>query len=115
MTLPCYKVKRARIAHYYTFTTQGNYEKHILLLLALCLGMSAWAQKPAGIEMKALKAFLNQPAQVAATNAAALNIKDLNNPSSWEGVKMEGSRIVEIDWHGKLLAGTIDLSGFRLS
>ena len=88
-------------------------KKHILLVIALFMCISASAQRPVKSELKQLQAFLSQPAMESSTNAAALKITDLNNPASWDGVKMEGGRIVEIDWSGKRLAGDLDLSGFK--
>ena len=88
--------------------------KKQLLLLSVCLlsVASVFAQKINKSELRALQAFLNQPAVVASTNAQALKISDLNNPGSWEGIKIEKGQIAEINWAGKNLAGELDLSGF---
>ncbi|MBD5231847.1 MAG: hypothetical protein HDS66_06825, partial [Bacteroidales bacterium] len=47
-------------------------KKHILLLLVSLLSVTAFAQKPVKSELKAMQAFLSQPAVEAASNAAAL-------------------------------------------
>lgn len=65
-----------------------------LMMLVAGVDMSA-ADKA---EMKALKTFLQSPSMDDATNAAALKISNMNDPASWEGVKVENGRIVSIDW-----------------
>ena len=61
--------------------------KKALLMMTLMLGcMNFFAQKIDKNELKQLNAFLSQPAEKAATNAAALGITDLKSPATWAGV-----------------------------
>jgi len=84
-----------------------------LLTFMLCVAINTQAQRISKNELKSLQIFLNQPAVEASTNAEALKIYNLNNPASWEGVKIENGSITEINWGNKKLAGTLDLSGFQ--
>jgi Leucine-rich repeat (LRR) protein len=87
--------------------------KKVVLLIALALGTGgAFAQKINSKELKQLQAFLTQPAELVATNAQALNITDLSNPIGWEGVTIENGHVVQLQWKGKHLAGSLNLSGF---
>ena len=87
--------------------------KKIALLLAIALGSATmFAQNVNKNELKQLKAFLNQPAAEAATNAEALKITNANDPSSWEGVTVENGHVTAIDWKDKKIAGSLDLNGF---
>ena len=64
--------------------------KRIMLLFAAVLALTAaMAQKPQKNELNQLKTFLQAPSDRGVSNAQALNITDLGNPASWEGVKME--------------------------
>ena len=87
--------------------------KKALLLMALMVGcMSAFAQKIDKNELKELQAFLAQPTEKHATNAAALKITDVKAPATWEGVTVENGHITAIEWADKHLAGTLNLAGF---
>lgn len=87
--------------------------KKALLLIAVVTGcMTLSAQKPNKNEIRQLQQFLSQPAEKEATNAQALKITDIKNPSTWEGVTMENGRVTAIDWSDKHLAGSLDLSNF---
>lgn len=59
-----------------------------LFLAAIFTFGCVFAQNVAKNEVKALKAFLAQPAAKGGTNAEALRITNLNDPSAWEGVKV---------------------------
>lgn len=86
--------------------------KKIALVLAVALSSAAsFAQINKG-ELKQLQNFLSQPAKEAATNAEALHITNVKDPSTWEGVTVTGNRVTKIDWKDKKIAGTLDLSGF---
>ena len=87
--------------------------KKVFLMITLMLGcMTVFAQKIDKNEAKQLKAFLSQPAEKDATNAAALKVTDLNNIAGIEGVKVENGHVTSIEWGDKHLAGTLDVSGF---
>ena len=87
--------------------------KKALLLIALMVGcMSLSAQKVDKNEVRQLQAFLSQPAENAATNAAALKITDLSSPATWEGVTVENGHVTAIDWADKHLAGALNLTKF---
>ena len=87
--------------------------KKIALFLAVALcSVAASAQSIAKNELKQLQAFLAQPAQEAATNAEALKVTDTKNLAAIEGVTVENGHVTAIDFKGKKLAGTLDLSGF---
>ncbi|MDE6464678.1 MAG: hypothetical protein K2L16_08645, partial [Muribaculaceae bacterium] len=64
------------------------------MVLALT-GAAAFAQVNRN-ELRQLQNFLNQPAEHAATNAQALNITNLNDPSTWEGVTVVGLSLLHI-------------------
>ena len=88
--------------------------KKFAFLFTLLLGsMMVFAQKPNKAELKQLQAFMAQTSEKGVTNAQALNISDLSNPSTWEGVKMDNGRVTSIDWKGKKLAGQLNLAGFN--
>ena len=88
--------------------------KKIALFLALALSsMAVFAQNLNRSELKQLQNFLAQPAEKHATNAEALKITDVKTPAGWEGVTITDGRVTAIDWKGKGLAGTLDLSGFK--
>ena len=84
-----------------------------LLTFMFCAAICSQAQRISKDELKSLQVFLNQPAVEASTNAEALKISNINNPASWEGVKIENGNITEIHWSNKKLAGTLNLSGFK--
>ena len=87
--------------------------KKALLLIAVMVGcMTASAQKIDKNELRQLQQFLSLPGEKHATNAEALKITDLKNPSSWEGVTVENGRITAIEWSDKHIAGSLNLSGF---
>ena len=87
--------------------------KKILLMITLMLGcMTVFAQKIDKNEAKQIKAFLSQPAEKDATNAAALKVTDMNNVAAIEGIKVENGNITSIEWKDKKLAGNLNLSGF---
>lgn len=88
--------------------------KRIALFLAVALATTTGvlAQNINKNELKQLQAFLNEPAKEAATNAQALNITDLKNPATWEGVTVANGRVTAIKWNDKKLAGALNLSGF---
>lgn len=79
-------------------------------LAALILCVCSMSAKKASGELASLKAFLQQPAMEAATNAEALGISNLNDPSSWTGVVISNGHVKEIKWDGKKLAGSLTLS-----
>ena len=54
----------------------------LILTLALCSSI-AFAQRVNKAELKQLQAFLAQPAKEAATNAEALRIQNVSDPSQW--------------------------------
>ena len=83
-----------------------------LLCCALAFG-GAFAQKVAKAELKSLQSFLSQPSAKGGTNAQALNITDLSNPASWEGVTVANGSVTDIKWVHKDLAGTLNLTGFK--
>lgn len=86
--------------------------KRIAFILAVALGSAAaFAQVNKG-ELKQLQNFLSQPAEHAATNAEALKITNIKDPSTWEGVTVVGKNVTAIDWKDKHLSGVLDLSGF---
>ena len=87
-------------------------KRQLLFLGALLMCLSVMAQKLQKNELKQLQAFLNQPAMVESTNAAALKVGNMADPSTWEGVKIENGHVVEINWSGKKLAGNLNLTGF---
>ena len=74
--------------------------------------MTVFAQKIDKNEAKQIKAFLSQPAEKDATNAAALKVTDMNNVAAIEGIKVENGHITSIEWKDKKLAGNLNLSGF---
>ena len=84
----------------------------LLMAAALMSVAGLQAQKPVKGEMQNMAAFLNQTSATGVTNAQELGISDLSNPTAWPGVKTQGGSITEIDWHGKKLAGNLNLSGF---
>ena len=87
-------------------------KRFALLITAALLGISStMAQSLNKSEAKNLGAFLQQTSPEGKSNAAALGIVG-NNITAAHGVKIENGRIVEIDWGGKKLAGTLNLSGF---
>ncbi|MDE6488437.1 MAG: hypothetical protein K2L46_04080 [Paramuribaculum sp.] len=66
-------------------------------MITLMLGcMTVFAQKIDKNEAKQLKAFLAQPAEKEATNAAALKVTDVNNIAGIEGVKVENVHVTAI-------------------
>lgn len=73
----------------------------------------AFSQKVAKNEVKALQSFLAQPSAKGGTNAQALGITDLGNPSSWEGVTVTDGSITAIKWDRKHLGGSLNLNGFK--
>ncbi|MDE5957282.1 MAG: hypothetical protein K2G78_03115, partial [Muribaculaceae bacterium] len=81
-----------------------------LLALALTVGCG-YAQNISKSEAKSLNTFLNLPAAKGGNNAEALKMTG-NNIASCPGVKVENGHVVEIDWKGKDLAGTLNLSAF---
>ena len=82
-----------------------------MLSIALCLSGSLYAQNISKTESKSLTAFLSQSAAKGGDNAEALHLIG-KNPAACPGVKVENGHVVEIDWRGKNLAGTLDLSSF---
>ena len=86
--------------------------KKVALFMALALVGAAASAGVNRSELRQLQNFLNQPAEHAATNAQALNITNLNDPTTWEGITVVGNNITEIKWKDKKLSGTLDLSGF---
>ena len=77
--------------------------KKIALILAVALSSAAcFAQVNKG-ELKQLQNFLAQPAEKAATNAEALKITNLKDPSTWEGVTVVGNNVTEIKWKEETL------------
>ena len=87
-------------------------KKTLFALLAIWATFSLSAQRLNKAELKSLQQFLSQPAAEASTNAEALKITNLNDPSTWKGIKTDNGRITEIDWSGHKLAGSLNLSGF---
>ncbi|MBP3537796.1 MAG: hypothetical protein J6J93_09710, partial [Muribaculaceae bacterium] len=87
--------------------------KKIALMLAVALGSAACFAQINKSELKQLQNFLNQPAETESTNAQALKITNVKDPSTWEGVTIVGGNVTEINWKGKKLAGDLDLSGFK--
>ena len=88
--------------------------KKLIYLLAIALtATAAYAQKVNKTELAQMQKFLSQPAKESATNAEALNITNLKNPSTWEGVTIENGHITQIDWKDKKLAGQLDLTGLN--
>ena len=86
--------------------------KKIALVLAIALSSAAgFAQINKG-ELKQLQNFLSQPGKEAPTNAEALRISNVKDPSTWEGITIVGNHVTKIDWKDKKIAGTLDLSGF---
>ena len=64
--------------------------KKVALLFAVALSsLAVNAQKIDKNELKQLQAFLTAPAEKDASNAEALKITDIKNPSTWEGVTVE--------------------------
>ena len=87
--------------------------KKIALVLAVALSSAAcFAQVNKG-ELKKLQNFLSQPAKEAATNAEALRVTNIKDPSTWEGVTVTNGHVTKIDWKDKKLGGTLDLTGFE--
>ena len=87
-------------------------KKAVLLFVIALSGMVAFAQKINKNELKQLQNFLAQPAEKDASNAVALKIDNLNDPSTWEGVTVANGHVTEIKWKDRHLAGTLNLSGF---
>ncbi len=87
--------------------------KKIALLLAVALSSAACFAQVNKSELKQLQNFLAQPAEKDGTNAEALKITNLKDPSTWEGITVVGNHVTEIKWKDKKLAGTLDLSGFK--
>ena len=71
----------------------------------------AWAQKISKNEAKSLQTFLSQNAAKGGNNAEALRMVG-SNVAACPGIKVENGHVTEIDFKGKDLAGTLDLSGF---
>lgn len=86
--------------------------KKVALFMALAFTAASALAQVNRNEVRQLQAFLNQPAQEATTNAAALGITNLNDPTTWEGVTVVGKHVTEINWKDKKLAGRLDLSNF---
>ncbi|MDE6157247.1 MAG: hypothetical protein K2F78_03780 [Muribaculaceae bacterium] len=87
--------------------------KKIALLLAVALSSAACFAQVNKSELKQLQNFLAQPAEKGGTNAEALKITNVKDPSTWEGVTVVGNNVTEIKWKDKKIAGTLDLSGFK--
>lgn len=87
--------------------------KKVALLIAVTLGsFTVFAQNINKNELKQLQAFLAAPAEHATTNAEALKVTNLKDPSTWEGVTVENGHVTKIDWKNKKLAGDLKLDGF---
>ena len=77
--------------------------KKIALVLAIALSSAAgFAQINKG-ELKQLQNFLSQPGKEAPTNAEALRISNVKDPSTWEGITIVGNHVTKIDWKDKKL------------
>lgn len=87
--------------------------KRIALILAVALSSAACFAQVTKSEMKQLQNFLSQPSANGETNAQALKITNVNDPSTWEGITVVGKNVTSIEWKGKKLAGALDLSGFK--
>ncbi len=86
--------------------------KRTVLFMAAIMTLScAWAQKISKNEAKSLQTFLSQTAAKGGNNAEALRMVG-NNVATCPGIKVENGHVTEIDFKGKDLAGTLDLSGF---
>ena len=71
--------------------------KKIALLLAVALSsVTVFAQSINKNELKQLQNFLSQPAVHHATNAEALKITNVNDPSTWEGVTVANGRVTRV-------------------
>ena len=86
-------------------------KRTILLLTAALLSAGMTYAQLNKAEAKALGNFLSQTSADGQTNAAALGV-GVNNIAAAPGIKVENGRIVEIDWRGKKLAGSLNLSNF---
>ncbi len=89
-----------------------------LLFFCLCAGacVALQAQGYNAGELAKLRAFLLQPSETAGvTNAEALEIEDMDDPSAWTGItwnEEDDNRVTGIEWSMYGLSGNLDVSGF---
>lgn len=65
--------------------------------------MTVFAQKIDKNEAKQIRAFLAQPAEKDATNAAALKVSNVNDIAGIEGITVVGGHVTAIEWKDKNL------------
>ena len=87
--------------------------KRTVLLMSAVLAVAScgFAQGLNKNEAKALQSFLTQTSVKGTNNGSALGLQG-NNISMLPGVKVSNGHVTEIDWSGKDLAGTLNLSNF---
>ncbi|MBO5720637.1 MAG: hypothetical protein J6R61_03830, partial [Bacteroidales bacterium] len=85
-------------------------KKVLFISLLIFVVTSINAQQIDKNELKQLKTFLFQISHSNKTNAQIIGIKDLNNPSSWQGVEWSNGHLKSIMWRGLSIEGELNLS-----